>query len=160
MKTRINVFLLLLGATSMFCLLSCNKSSGNSSVSTVGPTTLAGNWAAQVFINSTNGHADTAFLSGTTDTLQFNSTGGLNAFYYVQGFDTATSHVIYTRTVDTASYVFVNDSTIHISGKTSLYLANNSSDKFIIQYLDGQHLQMYAPDQGGSGGYLYVYSKF
>jgi hypothetical protein len=160
MKTLINVYLLLLAATSTFCFLSCSKSSSNSSVSTVSPATLAGNWAAELFINSTNGHADTAFLSGTTDTLVFNSTGGLNAFYYVQGFDTATSHVIYTRIVDTASYVFVNDSTIHVSGKTSLYLANNSSDIFIIQYLDSKHLQMYAPDQGGSGGYLYVYSKF
>jgi hypothetical protein len=160
MKTRISFFALLLGVLSISFFPACNKSNSGNSVTTVGPVTLAGNWAAKVFINTTNGHRDTAIATGLIDTLQFTSTGQLNAAYYVQTFDTLTSHVVYVRTVDSASYSFVNDSTIHITGKTNLYLANNSADVFVIHYLDAQQLQLYAPDQGGSGGYLYVYSKF
>lgn len=160
MKTRNRLFVLLLGAICLSFFPACNKNNSGSSVTPVGPVTLAGGWAEKAFMNTTNGHKDTAIATGLIDTLQFTSAGQLYGAYYVQGFDTLTSHVVYVRTVDSASYTFVNDSTIHITGKTSLYLANNSADVFVIHYLDAQQLQLYAPDQGGSGGYLYVYSKF
>jgi hypothetical protein len=162
MKANVNLFRLIIPILSISCFFACNKSSSGTggSGTMINMGDLAGNWAAKVFINTTNGHTDTALATGLIDTLQFTSTGKLNAAYYTQFFDTLTSHLSYVRTVDSASYTFVNDTTIHIAGHTSLYLANNSSDVFVIHYLDALQLQLYAPDNGGSGGYLYIYTRF
>jgi hypothetical protein len=160
MKRFLSLSLLLAITLGTLLLPACNKNNNAGPGSQPNQGQIPGNWATRVFINSTNGHADTLLLTVRPDTLQFTSGGKLNAAYYVQTFDTTTDQVVWLRTVDSASYTFLDDSTIHVTGHTSLYMANNSGDIFKIRYLDMLQLQLYAPDQGGSGGYMYIYSRF
>jgi hypothetical protein len=160
MKRFLSLFLLFAVTLGTLLLQACNKNNNAGPGTQPNQGQIPGTWATRVFINSTNGHADTLLLTVRPDTLQFTSGGKLNAAYYVQTFDTTTDQVVWLRTVDSASYTFLDDSTIHVTGHTSLYMANNSGDIFKIRYLDMQQLQLYAPDQGGSGGYMYVYSRF
>jgi hypothetical protein len=162
MKTHVTSSLIFLAIIGTAALPSCNKSSGSTGGSggMISKGDLAGNWATRVFVNSTGGQADTTIFTALADTLQFTSDGKLNAAYYVQGFDTVTSHVILIRKVDSATFTFLNDTTIHIAGQTNLYITNNSSDVFIIHFLNAQQLQLFSADPGGSGGYLYIYSRF
>ena len=152
-------FLLLASLCGAF-MSACNKSNNAAPGPQDNRTGLPGNWAAAVLVNSTNGHSDTTYFSTRADSLQFTTAGKLNAAYYVQSFDTTTDQVVWLRTIDSAGYTFVDDTTIHVTGHTSLYIPNNSGDLFRIRYLDGAQLELYAPDQSGVGGLLYVYTRF
>jgi hypothetical protein len=160
MKRFLSFSLLLVMTLGTMLLPACNKNNNAGPGPQANQGQIPGNWATRVFINTSNGHNDTLLFTVRPDTLQFTSNGRLNAAYYVQSFDTVTDQVEWLRTVDSASYTFLDDTTIHVTGHTSLYMANNSGDIFKIRYLDVQQLQLYAPDQGGSGGYMYIYSRF
>jgi hypothetical protein len=140
----------------MIFIASCGKS--GSPANTVNKADLTGTWANTYFIVAKTSPFVTIPITNNADTFQFDGSGKLYATYYSKIYSPAVDSAVWTKQADTATYTFVNDTTLYINGRTFAYFAYASSDTFRIRTLNAHELNLYSPDPAG-GGYSYFFSK-
>jgi hypothetical protein len=145
----------------IFCL-SCKKSNnaGNSQAANY-PNTIKGNWADSLFIDATTpGNYDSldVYLN-YPDSIQFLTNNSLVGTYYTKGFNQTTLQEQWYPNVDSATYQFLNDTTF-VTTNLSYQILSFGSDTFHIRSLTATQLKLYSPNNGGTGGYYYIYTKY